>query len=215
MQLFSTCQQGQHSTYTCGGQTDFQYDENDESVWPISSPLFIIYNHTSHIKTIITVIITILNKYPALYLVVPAEESLLFGYTVMLGHFDHQRSRKSEGSPLWTIKVYLGGPPKIVVFTPTNHPFVHRVFHEINHPFWGVSHTAHGYHLHSATIHDLILHQSIPHIPRTSSCAALCASDDAPFGPQGKRHFRPFFGWVFGLDIMTPCSEGNIVGTSG
>ena len=21
--------------------------------------------------------------------------------------------------------------------TPPNHPFVHRVFHEINHPFWG------------------------------------------------------------------------------
>ena len=25
--------------------------------------------------------------------------------------------------------------PKIMV--PPNHPFVHRVFHEINHPFWG------------------------------------------------------------------------------
>ncbi len=26
--------------------------------------------------------------------------------------------------------------PKIRV--PPNHPFVHRLFHEINHPFWGV-----------------------------------------------------------------------------
>ena len=25
--------------------------------------------------------------------------------------------------------------PKIML--PPNHPFVHRVFHEINHPFWG------------------------------------------------------------------------------
>ena len=28
--------------------------------------------------------------------------------------------------------------PKIGV-GPPNHPFVHRVFHEINHPFWGFS----------------------------------------------------------------------------
>ena len=25
------------------------------------------------------------------------------------------------------------------VFYPPNHPFVHRVFHEINHPFWGTT----------------------------------------------------------------------------
>ena len=30
----------------------------------------------------------------------------------------------------------MGVNPKIMV--PPNHPFVHRVFHEINHPFWGV-----------------------------------------------------------------------------
>ena len=29
----------------------------------------------------------------------------------------------------WDIGVYMGGPPKIRVFTPPNHPFVHRVFH--------------------------------------------------------------------------------------
>ena len=29
---------------------------------------------------------------------------------------------------------YMGVNPKIMV--PRNHPFVHRVFHEINHPFW-------------------------------------------------------------------------------
>ena len=35
---------------------------------------------------------------------------------------------------------HMGVEPKIeVVFTPPNHPFVHRVFHEINHPFWGTS----------------------------------------------------------------------------
>ena len=33
--------------------------------------------------------------------------------------------------------VYVGVEPKIgVVNSPPNHPFVHRVFHEINHPFW-------------------------------------------------------------------------------
>ncbi len=31
----------------------------------------------------------------------------------------------------------MGVEPKIGVFPPQNHPFVHRVFHEINHPFWG------------------------------------------------------------------------------
>ena len=29
--------------------------------------------------------------------------------------------------------------PKIMGKHPPNHPFVHRVFHEINHPFWGFS----------------------------------------------------------------------------
>ena len=32
----------------------------------------------------------------------------------------------------------MGVEPKIGVENPPNHPFVHRVFHEINHPFWGV-----------------------------------------------------------------------------
>ncbi len=33
----------------------------------------------------------------------------------------------------------MGGPPKIGFFTPPNHPFVHRGFHEINHLFWAFS----------------------------------------------------------------------------
>ncbi len=31
--------------------------------------------------------------------------------------------------------IYNVGVSKKMV--PPNHPFVHRVFHEINHPFWG------------------------------------------------------------------------------
>ena len=30
-----------------------------------------------------------------------------------------------------------GWPSKNKGVNPPNHPFVHRVFHEINHPFWG------------------------------------------------------------------------------
>ena len=34
-------------------------------------------------------------------------------------------------------KVDMGGPPKIGVLTPPNHPFVHRVWnHYFHHPFW-------------------------------------------------------------------------------
>ena len=29
--------------------------------------------------------------------------------------------------------------PKIVFFSPPNHPLKNRVFHEIHHPFWGFS----------------------------------------------------------------------------
>ncbi len=32
----------------------------------------------------------------------------------------------------------MGVNPKIWVLTPQNHPFVHRVFHDFYHPFWGV-----------------------------------------------------------------------------
>ena len=32
----------------------------------------------------------------------------------------------------------MGVEPKIGVKTP-NHPFVHRVFHDFHHPFWGFS----------------------------------------------------------------------------
>ena len=38
------------------------------------------------------------------------------------------KTNKANEEPIWMF-------PKIVV--PPNHPFVHRVFHEINHPFWG------------------------------------------------------------------------------
>ena len=31
----------------------------------------------------------------------------------------------------------MGGPPKIGVFTPPNHPLKNRVFHDFHHPFWG------------------------------------------------------------------------------
>ena len=31
----------------------------------------------------------------------------------------------------------MGVEPKIGGFYPPNHPFVHRVFHYLHHPFWG------------------------------------------------------------------------------
>ena len=36
-----------------------------------------------------------------------------------------------------TLGSHEGVEPKIGVFTPPNHPFVHRVFHYFHHPFWG------------------------------------------------------------------------------
>ncbi len=59
------------------------------------------------------------------------------------------KSGGAVGSRVWTrwswtihwnlgnLGGYMGVEPKIGFFYPPNHPFVHRVFHEINHPFWG------------------------------------------------------------------------------
>ena len=46
------------------------------------------------------------------------------------GGFVRETSPNDPG--LWSsIWVFLK------IMAPPNHPFVHRVFHEINHPFWG------------------------------------------------------------------------------
>ena len=60
---------------------------------------------------------------------VPPIGSLPFKYRYF--PLNHDYGRKS-------IHVnYMGVEPKIVFFSPPNHPFVHRVFHEIHHPFSG------------------------------------------------------------------------------
>ena len=34
---------------------------------------------------------------------------------------------------------HMAGPPRIMGVYPPNHPFVHRVFHDFHHPFWGTT----------------------------------------------------------------------------
>ena len=48
--------------------------------------------------------------------------------------YDFVRQKKKHHG--LQVNKHVGGPPKIVVFTPQIIHF-HRVFHEINHPFWG------------------------------------------------------------------------------
>ena len=54
-----------------------------------------------------------------------------------------QFSEEVEGSPISLEPLAFvahGVEPKIMAKTPQIIPFVHRVFHEINHPFWVVFH---------------------------------------------------------------------------
>ena len=49
-----------------------------------------------------------------------------------------------EGYKLGFAKVYHGCQSKNRGKHPPNHPFVHRVFHDFHHPFWGVNTTIFG-----------------------------------------------------------------------
>ena len=53
--------------------------------------------------------------------------------TIHVGVYTSPMDPMGYGILVW----YMGVNPKIMG-NPPNHPFVHRVFHEINHPFWGV-----------------------------------------------------------------------------
>ena len=41
------------------------------------------------------------------------------------------------GFLILNILTHMGVEPKIMVFYPPNHPFVHRLFHYFHHAFWG------------------------------------------------------------------------------
>ena len=60
----------------------------------------------------------------------------------------------------------MGVEPKIGVFTPPNHPFVHRVFHYFHHPFWGtpIFGNTHPYHQYKLYMHSLSFSELAPEL---------------------------------------------------